>query len=109
MAARVVDARVIVNVPVQPCTGGVSCLRFCGFRRFFVRFLCGFAVSIVACGLRFFTKIWCGFSVLGYFASRFCGFYRLKTFKSARNCDSTERLHITHERERDFLSFTMKE
>ena len=46
----------------------VFCLffvRFCGFRGFFERFLCGFAVLIVACGLRFLTKIWCGFSLLG--------------------------------------------
>ena len=42
---------------------------------------CGFAVSIVARGLRFPTKFWCGFSVFGHFELRFCGFYRFQTFE----------------------------
>ena len=53
---------------------GGGCQRFAVLR--FVRFLCGFAVSIVAYGLRFPTEIWCGFSVFGHLELRFCGFYR---------------------------------
>ena len=39
----------------------------CFFRGFVVSadFSCGFAVSIVACGLRFLSKIWGGVSVFG--------------------------------------------
>ena len=53
-------------------------LWFCGFSHFFGRFLCDFAVWIVACGLRFIAKIWCNFSVFGYSELRLCGFHHLK-------------------------------
>ena len=62
---------------------------FVVFAYFFVRFLwhlpiflavfMWFAVSMVACGLRFFAKIWCGFLVSGYSELRFCGSNHLKT------------------------------